>query len=174
MKRFRYAFKKPSNHDATQFAFSRPSARRLAQTEANKSGRSVTVQKKQASPPYAVLDEFTVEPKTGARSNPSRLPSLLTGATILKATRNAAGVVKAITVRLRDGLGADGQPKSKGRTNPARPWKVWGYRRKGGWKCLSPGFATRAAAVTARDKHRPTLAMPFIQVYDTKPTRTPV
>lgn len=98
-----------------------------------------------------------------ARKNPSA--KSLIGATILSIKRTAKGVF----------IKARKKPTATTRKNPtSRPWKVWGYRRVGGWKALSPGYATRAAAVQVRDKHRPTQAMPYIQVYDARPTRKPV
>lgn len=84
------------------------------------------------------------------RTNPvSKSPNLLTGATILKSTRNAAGVVKTITVRLRDGLGMNGKPKSTGkgkgpvkRSNPTRH---------------KPTFAAYKKAVQAVNKYETAL-----------------
>lgn len=107
-----FDFKRPSNHGASQHYAGKAAATRLAQTEANRSGETIVVRKKQGAYPFKVVAEFEVRPK-GARSNPS--DSALAGARILGVTRNRAGKVTALKLQLRPTAAGKG---ARTRSNP--------------------------------------------------------
>jgi len=56
----------------------------------------------------------------------------------------------------------------------SKPWRVWAFHRAGGWKAYAGNYATRAAAAAARNKYKPSVAVPYIQADEAKPTHTPI